>query len=89
MKDEDLFGMVYDNLIMRENDYAQKLMYYPILERYDVCVFSPNCTIEELAHFEEIIRTYCPNYTYEDLYYDHALTEYDWSKAPVKTTDEQ
>lgn len=86
-----LFGVVFDNLIASDGlAYEQTLNNYPAIDHLGaICVFNPKSSIEELAHCEEIIKTYCPNYTYADLYYDYALTDYDYTKSPAKGNNEQ
>ncbi len=41
-----------------------------------VYVCDPNITPAQLREVETRIKTYCPQYTYEQLDYDHELTEY-------------
>ena len=49
-----------------------------------VYVCDPNITPTQLRETEKRIKTYCPLYTYEQLDYDHALTEYSKEdKAPA------
>lgn len=85
-----LFSGVYDNLIESDGiEYEKVLTDYPILDQYAVCVLFPHLGISELIALEEIIKTYCPNYTYEDLYYDCTLTEYDAANAWLKGSNDK
>lgn len=57
---------------------------YPITKKYNVYVFTTDATATEMIKVENYIKTYCPSYTYEQLEYDHQLTEYEGSdKAPA------
>ena len=49
---------------------------FPITLSMAVYVCDPEIKSRELRVLENIIKTYCPNYTYEELDYDHELTEY-------------
>ena len=49
---------------------------FPITLTMAVYVCDPEIKSRELRVLENIIKTYCPNYTYEELDYDHELTEY-------------
>ena len=75
--DKNLFGGVTDNLIASDRDLARVLKDYPIVDSMPVYVFNPKASEAEIARSEELILTYCPDYTYEELEYDHALTEYE------------
>lgn len=57
---------------------------FPITKKMAVYVFDPSASDNEIARCEEKIKTYCPLYTYEQLDYDHELTEYKGSdRAPA------
>ena len=57
---------------------------YPITKKMPVYVLSTDIVTREIAELEEFIKTYCPDYTYDDLEYDHNLTEYEGQeKAPA------
>ncbi len=73
---ENTFGGLYENLQDSDAQYARALKKFPIIESMDVYVFDPDAKEKELARAEEIISKYCPEYTYEELEYDHILTEY-------------
>ncbi len=58
-------------------DRAVAVMYakYPITMEMDVYV-TEGLTTKELKDAEKYIKQYCPNYTYEELEYDHEITGY-------------
>ena len=82
---ENTYGGLYDDLISSDAQYARALKKFPIVETMPVYVFDPDASEAELSNAEEIIMKYCPEYTYEELEYDHILTEYksDDSNPPV------
>lgn len=49
---------------------------FPITEKMAVYVCSPTITTSELRNVEKIIKAGCPEYTHEQLEYDHELTNY-------------
>jgi len=66
-------------------DRTREEMYvaYPITKKMAVYVLDPQITARELAKVENWIKTYAVSYTYEELDYDHELTEYvGTEKAP-------
>ena len=82
---ENTFGGLFDNLRESDAQYARALKKFPIIETMPVYVFDPEASEKELTRAEEIIQKYCPEYTYEELEYDHILTEYksDDANPPV------
>ena len=82
---ENTFGGLYDDLKNSDAQYARALKKFPIIETMPVYVFDPDASEKELSRAEEIIQKYCPEYTYEELEYDHILTEYksDDANPPV------
>ena len=57
---------------------------YPITKKMPIYVLSTDIVTREIAELEEFVKTYCPDYTYDDLEYDHNLTEYDGQeRAPA------
>ncbi len=52
---------------------------YPICKKMDVYVFATDSTNTETMRIENYIKTYVPTYTYEQLEYDHNITEYEGS----------
>ncbi len=56
---------------------------FPITKQFAVYVCTPDISTKELQTCEKIIKTYCPNYTYEEMDQDHADCDYTVSdKAP-------
>ena len=56
---------------------------YPICTKMDIWVCTPDISRNELITVEGYIKTYVPAYTFEQLEYDHNLTEYSGQdKAP-------
>ncbi len=56
---------------------------FPITKKMAVYTIDPNATTRELTTIENLIKTYAITYTYEELDYDHELTEYvGTDKAP-------
>jgi len=49
---------------------------YPICKKMDIWVCTPDISRNELITVEGYIKTYIPAYTFEQLEYDHQLTEY-------------
>ena len=49
---------------------------FPITKKFDVYVLDPIISAAEKEKLEEVIKTACPNYTFEELDADHQLTEY-------------
>lgn len=56
---------------------------FPITKQFAVYVCTPDITSKELQTLEKIVKTYCPNYTYEEMDQDHADCDYQVSdEAP-------
>lgn len=67
-----------------ERAKAELYAAFPITKKMAVYVFDPTAGETELRRVEELIKTYCPLYTYEQLDYDHSLTEYEGNdRAPA------
>ena len=49
---------------------------FPIVEDMDIYVLDKAATTTEIEKIEEVIKTACPNYSYEEMDYDHQLTQY-------------
>lgn len=62
---------------LSERAIAEMKAKYPITNKMAVYIFDSNAADVELNRCESIIKTYCPDYTYETLDEDHALTEYE------------
>ena len=71
------FGYVSDNLNASDRDKARVMKDYPVVAKMPVLVFDTTASEAEIAACEEIILKYCPEYTYEELEWDHALTDYE------------
>ena len=57
---------------------------FPITKKMAVYVIDPGVTTNEMTLIESYIKNYASTYTYEDLDYDHELTEYvGVDKAPA------
>ncbi|MBQ7600343.1 MAG: hypothetical protein IJU57_06715 [Clostridia bacterium] len=54
---------------------------FPITQQMAVYVCSDTIVARELKEAENIVKKYCPEYTYEELEYDHELTGYVGSDA--------
>ena len=54
---------------------------YPITLDLAVYICSPDIKSKELRTCEDIVKTYCPAYSYEELEYDHEITKYTGSDA--------
>ncbi len=82
---DNTFGGLYDNLRSSDAQYARALKQFPIVETMPVYVFDPKASESELTRTESIIMKYCPDYSFEELEYDHILTEYqsDSANPPV------
>jgi len=62
----------------------QLLTAYPIVETTPIYVFTTDAKENEKIRQETVIKTYCPEYTFEELQYDHELVGYEASnKAPA------
>ena len=50
---------------------------YPVFETMDIAVFNPDAKAREIRQVENYIKSYCPEYTFEDLDKDHKETGYE------------
>ncbi len=67
-----------------EREEKSLLAAFPICRKMDVYVFSTDATPSEIVRVENYIKTYVSSYNYEQLEYDHNLTEYEGSdKSPA------
>ncbi|MBR5539169.1 MAG: hypothetical protein IKU61_04645, partial [Clostridia bacterium] len=55
----------------------EMLRAYPITASMAVYVLTEDINNRELAMMENIIKTYAPDYTYEQMDYDHEITQYE------------
>ena len=69
---------VYKDLELCASDRLKEdlLDAFPIVKKFPVYVLDPTAKTIEIEKIEEVIKTACPNYSYEELDYDHMLTEY-------------
>ena len=72
-----VIGRINDNLSSSDRLLAENMKDYPIIDKLAVCVLDPEVSEAELAKYEEMVITFCPEYTYEELEYDHSITEYE------------
>lgn len=70
-----------DDETKSERAIAEMKAKYPITNKMAVYVYDSNATDYELNWCESVIKAYCPDYTYETLDEDHALTEYEGSDS--------
>lgn len=61
---------------LTERGVAEMQAKFPITLEMAVYVCDPEIKARELRDLETTIKTYCPLYTYEELDYDHDLTNY-------------
>lgn len=61
---------------LTERGIAEMQAKFPITLEMAVYVCDPDIKARELRELENTIKTYCPLYTYEELDYDHDLTNY-------------
>ncbi len=61
---------------LSESSLANMYRDYPITQQMAIYVFDASASTREINDIEQIIKLYCPHYTYEELAYDHELTEY-------------
>ena len=70
------FYKLYDPKNQPSSVAEQMYSAYPITKKMAVYVLDTTLFTKELARIEQIIKTYAPNYTYEELDADHMLVEY-------------
>lgn len=61
---------------LTERGVAEMQAKFPITLEMAVYVCDPEIKARELRELESIIKSFCPEYTYEELDYDHDLTNY-------------
>lgn len=72
------FYRLYDT---SDKSYTERQVFeiqasFPITKQFAVYVCTPDIAVKELQTCEKIIKTYCPNYTYEEMDQDHADCDY-------------
>lgn len=55
----------------------EMLKSYPVTKNMAIYVLTSDINNRELAYMENIIKTYAPDYTYEEMEYDHQMTQYE------------
>lgn len=65
-----------DDVTLTERGVAEMQAKFPITIEMAVYVCDPDIKARELRELESIIKSFCPNYTYEELDYDHDMTGY-------------
>jgi len=70
-----------DDETLTERGVLEMVAKFPITNEMAVYVCDPDIKARELRELENIIKTYCPLYTYEELDYDHELTKYTGADA--------
>ena len=76
-KKYNVFGMITDGFGESDRLLATYRNKYSIVDSMAFYVFPTEPSDAVLARCEQIILTYCPEYTYEEMDYDHALTDYE------------
>ena len=61
---------------LAESVRAEMKKTYPASENMALYVLTSDINNRELAYLENIIKTYAPDYTYEEMEYDHMMTQY-------------
>lgn len=65
------------NRILGESAFNEVLKAYPVLQKLQKGIYvRSKSTARDKRMLENYIKTYCPNYTYEEMEKDHAETEY-------------
>lgn len=65
------------NRILGEEAFNKTMKAYPVLQKLQKGIYIRNkSTARDKRMLENYIKTYCPNYTYEEMEKDHAETEY-------------
>ena len=65
------------NAVAVETLRDQMYIAFPITRKMAIYVLDSSTSEVEKANIENLIKTYCPEYTYEELDADHMLTEYE------------
>ena len=60
-----------------DEDYEKTVAEFPITRKMAIFALDGETSTVQMAQIELLIKTYAPSYTYEDLDYDHELTEYE------------
>ncbi len=75
---KQLSYFVYKDLDLCTSDRLKQdlLTAFPIVSKMDIYILEPSASTTEIEKIEEVIKSACPNYSYEEMDYDHQLTEY-------------
>ena len=80
------YYVLQDSLNTKKSERARNEMIakFPICEVMEIYTFDETASNRDKTIIEDIIKTYCPEYTFETLEEDHNLTQYvSNEKAPV------
>ncbi len=70
-----------DDESLTERGVAEMIAKFPITAEMPVYVCDPDIKARELRELENIVKNFCPLYTYEELDYDHEITRYTGADA--------
>ena len=70
-----------DDETLTARGVAEMITKFPITQEMAVYVCDPEIKARELRDLENTIKTWCPAYTYEELDYDHEITNYTGADA--------
>lgn len=65
-----------NNVNLTERNVKEMQAAFPITKKMAVYVCDPGISDKQLRTLETIVKTYCPNYTFEEMEQDHTDTEY-------------
>jgi hypothetical protein len=72
------FYLKYDtNEAVNDDDFDKMIATFPICRKMAIYALDGETSTVQMAQIELLIKTYAPSYSYEDLDYDHELTEYE------------
>ncbi len=72
------FYTIYDtsDTSLTERNVKEIQASFPITKQFAIYVCAPEISSKELQTCETIVKTYCPNYTFEEMEQDHADCDY-------------
>lgn len=72
------FYTIYDpfDVTKSETEVKEIQAAFPVTKKFAIYVCEANITSKELKELEQIIKTYCPLYTYEEMEQDHNDCDY-------------
>ncbi len=71
------YYILQDPSAVSESYRAEMEKKYPITKKMTIYVLDSTTSTTEMARIEQMIKTYCPDYSYEDLDEDHLLVGYE------------